>query len=79
MVKSYGEICEEVTNEVIRAEGKHPNWPEDIIHASAIVNEESGELIRAALQYYYEGGTKDEIRKEAIQTAATCLRLLKNL
>lgn len=73
------EICKQVIEEVIRAERKHPNWPGDIIHASAIVNEESGELIRASLQYVYEDGSKEDLRKEAIQTAATCIRLLKNL
>jgi NTP pyrophosphatase (non-canonical NTP hydrolase) len=78
-MKSIGDICEEITEEVIRAEKKHPEWPIDSIHQAAIVCEESGELIRAALQFQYEGGNKEEIRKEAIQTAATCIRLLKNL
>jgi len=78
-MKSIGEICEEITEEVIRAKKKHPHWPDDIVHQAAIVNEESGELIRAAIQYQYEGADKEEIRKEAIQTAATCIRLLKNL
>lgn len=73
-------IINQITNEVTRAELKHPNWPKkDMIHASSIVCEESGELIRAAIQYVYEGGELEEIRKEAIQTAATCIRLLKNL
>jgi NTP pyrophosphatase (non-canonical NTP hydrolase) len=78
-MKTNAEICQEILKEVFRAEAKHPHWPIDIIHACAIVNEESGELIRAALQYTYEGGDKKEIQKEAIQTAATCIRLLKNL
>lgn len=76
---SNGDICEMIISEVFRAEAKHPNWPDDPIHQAAIVNEEAGELIRAALQYQYEGGSREEIRKEAIQTAATCIRLLKNL
>lgn len=72
-------ICGEIIKEIERAEELHPNWPTDIIHAAAIVNEESGELIRAALNHHYFGESKEEIRKEAIQTAATCIRLLKNL
>lgn len=72
-------IIEQIQAEVNRAKSKHPNWPEDNIHAAAIVCEESGELIRAALQHKYEGGTIDEMRKEAIQTAATCIRLLEGL
>ncbi len=81
-MKSIGDICEEITEEVIRAELKHPHWPADIIHQAAIVAEESGELVRASLNYCYESDTPEdyeEIRKEAIQTAATCIRLLKNL
>lgn len=73
------EIVKAILAEVYRAETIHPHWPKDPIHASAIVCEESGELIRASLQLEYEGGNIDELRKEAIQTAATCVRLLKNL
>lgn len=73
------EAIRSVLVELERAEKKHPRWPKDIVHACAIVNEESGELIRAGLQLNYEGGYKEEVRKEAIQTAATCIRLLKNL
>jgi hypothetical protein len=76
---STGYIINKIQEEILRAEAKHPKWPKDIIHASAIVGEESGELIRAALQLSYEGGDTESVRIEAIQTAATCIRLLKNL
>lgn len=72
-------IIKQILSEVERAEEKHPYWPEDIIHAASIVGEESGELTRAALQLIYEGGNVEDIKKEAIHTAATCIRLLKNL
>lgn len=72
-------IIEQIQAEVNRAKTKHPNWPEDNIHAAAIVCEESGELIRAALQHKYDGGSIDEMRKEAIQTAATCILFLESL
>ena len=55
---------------------KHPVFAEDIVHGAAIVGEESGELLRAALNYHYEKGQYYEIHKEAIQTGATCLRFL---
>lgn len=73
------EIIEAILTEVKRAEKKHPRWPKDYIHSAAIVNEESGELIRSAIQLTYEGGDINDMRKETIQTAATCIRLLKNL
>lgn len=72
-------IIEEILTELKRAQEKFPYWPADYIHAAAIVNEESGELIRAALRFRYEGGDKDEMRVEAIQTAAMCIRFLKTM
>lgn len=71
-------VIKEVTKELERAQAKFTAWPTDVIHAASIVNEESGELIRAALQYHYENGDIEELRKEAIQTAAMCVRFLKN-
>lgn len=66
-----------ITDELMKAIGKHPNWPENnVIHCAAIVSEESGELIRAALQLHYENGSVDEVEKEAIQTGAMALRFL---
>jgi len=72
-------IVESILNEVARAEAKFPAWPTDMIHASAIVNEEAGELTKAALQWTYEGGDIIEAQKEAVQTAAMCLRFLRAL
>lgn len=72
-------LIKEILDELIRAENKFPYWPEDKIHAAAIVNEESGELIRATIQLQYENGSLIDVRIEAVQTAAMCIRLLKNL
>jgi hypothetical protein len=72
-------IIDDILTEVNRAELKHPNWPVDKVYAATIVAEENGELTRAALQYEAEGGILSEIRTEAIHTAATCIRLIKNL
>jgi len=68
-----------ILDEYNRACAKHPNWPVDHVHQAAIVSEESGELIRAALQYKYEKGRLQELRKESVQTATTALRLFLNL
>ena len=45
----------------------------------AVMNEEAGEAVRAGLIYYYEGGEMDEIEVELLQTAAMCIRVLKNM
>lgn len=68
-----------IAHEMERAERKHPNWPTDPIHAAAIVAEEAGECVQAALQHQYEGGNRSAIGEEAIHTGATALRLIKNL
>lgn len=67
-----------IIDELRKAEKKHPGWPVDPIHADAIINEEKGEMTRAVLQFNYEYATVDEITKECLQTAAMCIRFLKN-
>lgn len=63
-------------DELARAETKFPTWPCDIVHAAAVVAEEAGELVQAALQLTYEHSTLDAVKKEAIQTGAMALRFL---
>ena len=66
--------------ELVRAENLHPVWPTDVVHQIAIVAEESGEAMRAALRSHYkEGGTVEQLRTELIQTGAMVIRALKNL
>jgi hypothetical protein len=66
-----------IADELTKAMNKHTYWPQDnVIHAAAIVAEESGELIRAALQFEYEEGDGDATLKEAIQTGAMAVRFL---
>lgn len=64
--------------EMRSAEEEHPNWPEDKIHAAAIVVEEAGELVQSALQFTYEKGKYYRMHNEAIQVGATALRFLLN-
>jgi hypothetical protein len=74
-----------VLEELRKAETKHPVWPSDIIHRAAIVIEEAGELIQAAVDYVQ---AKDEVEKkkawanmvvEAAQTGAMTFRFLENM
>jgi NTP pyrophosphatase (non-canonical NTP hydrolase) len=65
--------------ELSRAEKKHPKWPTDPVHASAILNEEAGELTQACLQFYYEGKSGARMEEEAAQVAAMAIRFLMGI
>ena len=69
----------QIFSEVERAEKLHPDWPTNPIHQAAIVMEEAGELIRACNCYSETKTGKKDIATEAVQTAASAIRFLKNL
>ena len=73
------EIIKEVREEMARAEQKFLGWPVDPVHGAAIVAEEAGEALQAALDFYYGRSDERALRKELIHTAAMALRFLKNL
>lgn len=71
----------EILEEVGRATKKFPTWPSDPMHALAVLGEEFGELTKAMLHLTYEmhkAGDED-VREEAIQTAAMAIRLALSL
>ena len=79
-------VCESVDNwlgefiaELAMAERKFRHWPKDVIHASAIMSEEAGELTQAANDFYHGNGTRAQLEKEAIQCGAMALRFLLHL
>lgn len=72
-------IIIEILSEVNRAENKYPTWPECNVKRAAIVMEEAGELIREANLLDEGKGSVSNLRTEAIQTAAMCVRLLRHL
>lgn len=78
-------ICRLFVAELVSAEAKHPDWPDDIVHQAAIVAEEAGELLQAANTSREEGPRlwhskhKPRIIHEATQAGASALRLLLNL
>ncbi len=85
LLEAYPELLEPliaIVREYMRASRMHPDWPSDPIHASAILNEEAGELTQAVLQLMYEGaGEKGEVNmvEEAVQTGSMALRFLVNV
>lgn len=70
-----------VYDELKRAIAKFPTWPTDPLHALAVLGEEFGELTKDVLQMTYEPGktNAENVRKEAIQTAAMALRFVASL
>lgn len=49
------------------------------IEGACIIAEEAGEVCKAALDHKYRGASVEDIKKEAAQTAAVCIRLLMEL
>ena len=76
-----GNVIDKINAELARATTKFPTWPTDPLHALAVLGEEYGELTKAMLQLTYEPHktTPEEVRVEAIQTAAMALRLAMSL
>jgi Flp pilus assembly protein CpaB len=70
------EAITEMLQELERARLIHSRWPTDPIHQVAIMEEESGESVRAALRMVYEGGSIEDLRTELIQTGAMVMRCL---
>ena len=70
-----------VWTELANATKKYPEWPTDPLHALAIVGEEFGELTKDVLQFSYEPNktSAENVRSEAIQTAAMALRFIESL
>lgn len=76
---SYNNI-KQVMAELAKAKSKFPLWPVDCVHMAAIVAEEAGELVQAALDYYYGRHLdRKNMIKEARHTAAMALRFLENV
>ena len=71
----------DVYEEISAATQKYPEWPNDPLHAVAILGEEFGELQKAVLQLCYEPhkSSPEHIKDEAIQTAAMAIRFICSL
>lgn len=62
--------------ELDRATRQHPEWPDDIIHAAAVIMEEAGELMKACLDLVYFGGSERSVRNEVVSVAAMAERFM---
>lgn len=69
----------QIKEELAAAEKKHPTWPTDTVHASAILNEEAGKLTQAAIDFHYHSGSLEKVRSEAARVGAMAIRVLINL
>jgi len=80
-ISRLSDVYKEIIAEVECATKKFPSWPNDPLHALAVLGEEYGELNKAMLQLTYEPHKTnlDEVRIEAIQTAAMAIRLAMSL
>lgn len=70
--------------EYAKAEAKHSGWPSDVIHASAILNEEAGKLTQACIDATYSCGLSSEddkarMRRYAARVGAMALRFTEGL
>jgi hypothetical protein len=57
----------------------HPACPSDVVHAAAIVNRCSAELIQAALNYHNGVGDFCNLVTGAVRCGASALRFLQNI
>ena len=73
------QIIRSIQYELMTAKKKWPEYYDDVIHATALVNEEAGEAIQAALDLTYDNGSIEKVKAELIQTAAMCFRALENI
>lgn len=75
------EAFDRIMVELHKAEAKFPGWPDDVVHGAAIMAEESGEAVQAALDHYYRPhtGTIMQLQHELAQTGAMCIRMLTDL
>ncbi len=71
---AVSEFMQLMQEELNSAEEKFPWWPDDIVHGVAIMGEEAGEAVQAALAVVYDRKTVMPLERELIQTAAMALR-----
>lgn len=75
----YLDAIDLILDEFHKSQSKYPDWPIDLLHRAMILNEESGEISKACLDFIYHGGELNDIIIETAQTGAMAIRLLASL
>jgi hypothetical protein len=72
------QVFDAVRIELSKARSRYAFWPTDMIHAAAIASEESGEVVKAVNNRYWQQGDDSwaDIQKEAVQAIAMWVRFL---
>lgn len=65
-----------IIDELERATLAWPEWPTDPVHAAAVLAEEAGEVVQAALEFVYQDGDREPMGIEATQVGAMAIRFL---
>jgi NTP pyrophosphatase (non-canonical NTP hydrolase) len=79
-MSSQQKIVEQILDELKRAKKKFPTWPTDPVHCAAVIGEEAGEVIQAALDFFYgRAASRARMREEALQVGAMAIRFLEGL
>lgn len=73
------DIYKKIDNELKIAKEKHPNYPIDMFKQLTIMQEESGEVSKALLDYHSGKDNIENVEIELLQTAAMCVRMLESL
>lgn len=71
-------ILIELESELSRAKEKHPVWSFDPVHGAAILAEETGSVLKAALDFYYGRGGSHKLKTELVHALAMAARFLLN-
>ena len=72
--QGWGNLADAIDQEIARARRKFPRSD----YLTTALTEEHGEAVRAILEHLHDpsDAKRGEVRKELIQTAAMCIRLL---
>lgn len=70
----------DILGALAQARAKHPQWQADVIHSAAVLAEEAGEVVKAALDLtYFNAPNHQHLMAELAQVGAMAIRMLVNL